>query len=56
MADNKWISTAERLPKLYERVIIARVYSVGKPMRVEAGMLSDGGDPETPGRNEERGS
>lgn len=40
---NGWISTKDRLPKPFQGVIIAREYEVGKPMRVEAGMLTTGG-------------
>lgn len=40
---SEWISTKDRLPKPYESVIVARVYKVGEPMRVEAGKLTDGG-------------
>ena len=38
-----WISTKDRLPKPYQGVIVARVYEPGKPLRVEAGMLTDKG-------------
>lgn len=40
---NEWISTKDRLPKLYQSVIVARVYEVGKPLLVESGMLKEGG-------------
>lgn len=40
---SEWISTKDRLPKPYERVIVARVYDVNGPLRVEAGMLTEGG-------------
>ncbi len=40
---NNWISTAERLPKSNERVLIARVYEKNGPLVVEqAFRFSDG--------------
>ena len=38
-----WISTKDRKPPLYERVLIARVYEAGAPLKVEqATLLPDG--------------
>lgn len=36
----KWTSTEDQLPKPYQGVIVARLYEAGKPLRVEAGMLT----------------
>ena len=33
--EGEWIAPSERMPKAGERVIIARVYEPGKPLRVE---------------------
>ena len=40
---SEWISTKDRLPKPYQGVIVARVSEIGKPLRVEAGMLTTDG-------------
>lgn len=40
---NEWISTKDRLPEKYVPVILARPYEVGKPLKVEQGMLTNGG-------------
>ena len=38
-----WIRTADRKPPFHERVLIARVYEPGKPLKVEqATLLPDG--------------
>ena len=39
----KWIPAAEQIPKPYERVIVAREYEPGQPLKVEQGMLTEGG-------------
>ena len=39
----KWIPVAEQIPKPYEGVIIAREKEKGKPLKVEQGMLTEGG-------------
>ena len=39
----KWIPAAEQIPKPYERVIVAREFEPGKPLKVEQGMLTEGG-------------
>ena len=39
----KWIPATEQIPKPYERVIVAREYEPGKPLKVEQGMLTEGG-------------
>ena len=38
-----WISTEDRLPETGELVIIARIYDMSKPMRVEQAILMPGG-------------
>ena len=38
-----WIDPAERLPKEFERVIIARVYDPREPLRVEQAIYQPGG-------------
>lgn len=39
----KWIPVAEQIPKPYEGVIVAREKEKGKPLKVEQGMLTEGG-------------
>lgn len=51
----KWIPTSEQLPKPYEDIILARVYEPGKPLRIEAGMLKEGGWWKVFGTNVRRG-
>ena len=52
---SEWISVKDRLPKPYEGVILARVYEPGKPLKVEAGMLQQGGWWKVYGANVKRG-
>ena len=39
----KWIPAVEQIPKPYERVIVAREYEPEHPLKVEQGMLTEGG-------------
>ena len=38
-----WIRKDERLPERYVRVLVARAYEKNAPLRVEQGMLCEGG-------------
>ena len=38
-----WISTAKELPPIAKTVLIARVYEVGQPLRVEQAIRTPGG-------------
>lgn len=40
---DEWISPDERLPEEFQRVIIARVYDPGQPLRVEQAIYQPGG-------------
>ena len=40
---SEWISPEERLPKIGERVLIAREYNPGEPPIVEQAILTPGG-------------
>ena len=51
----KWIPAADQIPKPYERVIVAREYEAGKPLKVEQGMLTEGGWWRVYGTNVRRG-
>ena len=51
----KWIPAAEQIPKPYERVIVAREYEPGQPLKVEQGMLTEGGWWKVYGTNVRRG-
>ena len=51
----KWIPVTEQLPKPYERVIVAREFEPENPMKVEQGMLTEGGWWKVYGTNVRRG-
>ena len=38
-----WIPTEYELPKPHTPVLVARVYEAGRPLKVEQGMLTEGG-------------
>ena len=39
---SEWISPEEQMPEPFQRVIVARIYERGEPLRVEQGMWTNG--------------